>query len=331
MGRFAFLAWPTGGKSHEYQPKKNPEEYRRRFGRRSGKRRRALSASCAISSKAAESDTIKVGILHSLSGTIAIIESSLHDAELLAIEEINAKGGVIGKKLQPVIEDPQSLVQVFAEKAKKLLLERQGRRRPRLLHLGEPPIGAAGVRAEQRRAALSDALRSAGMQQELLLYRRGAEPAARRLRALDHQDAGPQEILSDRRQLHLSEGDQPRGQGAAQKHGGDDGGRGIFAARLDRVLDQHQQDRLERRATSSSPTWSATQIVAFYKQFRQFGITANDIPICTPITTEQEIAAMGAGERGRPLHLVQLLPERRHARRTSRSSSATRRNTARTR
>ena len=73
--------------------------------------------------KAAESDTIKVGILHSLSGTIAIIEQSLHNAELLAIEEINAKGGVMGKKIQPVIEDPQSLVQVFAEKAKKLLLE----------------------------------------------------------------------------------------------------------------------------------------------------------------------------------------------------------------
>ena len=44
--------------------------------------------------EAAESDTIKVGILHSLSGTIAIIETSLHNAELLAIEEINAKGGV---------------------------------------------------------------------------------------------------------------------------------------------------------------------------------------------------------------------------------------------
>jgi len=73
--------------------------------------------------KAQDSDTIKVGILHSLSGTIAIIETSLHNAELLAIEEINAKGGVLGKKIQPVIEDPQSLVQVFAEKAKKLLLE----------------------------------------------------------------------------------------------------------------------------------------------------------------------------------------------------------------
>src|SRR5260370_6631341 len=73
--------------------------------------------------KAAESDTIKVGILHTLSGTIAIIETSLHNAELLAIEEINAKGGVLGKKIQPVVEDPQSLVQVFADKAKKLLLE----------------------------------------------------------------------------------------------------------------------------------------------------------------------------------------------------------------
>ncbi len=52
--------------------------------------------------KAEEGDTIKVGILHSLSGTIAIIEKSLHDAELLAIEEINAKGGVMGKKLEPV-------------------------------------------------------------------------------------------------------------------------------------------------------------------------------------------------------------------------------------
>src|SRR5258705_12135830 len=73
--------------------------------------------------KAAEGDTIKVGILHSLSGTIAIIEKSRHDAELLAIEEINAKGGVLGKKIEPVIEDPQSMVQVFNEKAKKLLLE----------------------------------------------------------------------------------------------------------------------------------------------------------------------------------------------------------------
>ena len=49
--------------------------------------------------QAQEGPTIKVGILHSLSGTIAIIERSLHNAELLAIEEINANGGVLGKQL----------------------------------------------------------------------------------------------------------------------------------------------------------------------------------------------------------------------------------------
>ena len=49
--------------------------------------------------KAQESDTIKIGILHSLSGTIAIIETSLHNAELLAIEEINAKGAFSARNL----------------------------------------------------------------------------------------------------------------------------------------------------------------------------------------------------------------------------------------
>jgi urea transport system substrate-binding protein len=68
---------------------------------------------------------IKVGILHSLSGTMAISETSLRDAELMAIEEINAKGGVLGKKLVPVIEDGASDWPTFAEKAKKLLLSDQ--------------------------------------------------------------------------------------------------------------------------------------------------------------------------------------------------------------
>ncbi len=66
-------------------------------------------------------DTIKVGVLHSLSGTMAISEVSVKDAELLAIEEINAKGGVLGKKLVPVVEDGASDWPTFAEKAQKLI------------------------------------------------------------------------------------------------------------------------------------------------------------------------------------------------------------------
>jgi urea transport system substrate-binding protein len=66
-------------------------------------------------------DTIKVGILHSLSGTMAISEVSVRDAELLAIEEINAKGGVLGKKIEAKVEDGASDWPTFAEKAQKLI------------------------------------------------------------------------------------------------------------------------------------------------------------------------------------------------------------------
>jgi urea transport system substrate-binding protein len=66
---------------------------------------------------------VKVGILHSLTGTMAISETSLKDAELLAIEEINAAGGVLGKKIVPIVEDPESkFTTEFPNKAKKLLL-----------------------------------------------------------------------------------------------------------------------------------------------------------------------------------------------------------------
>jgi len=67
------------------------------------------------------SDTIKVGILHSLSGTMAISEQSVVDAEQLAIEEINAAGGVLGKQIQPIVEDGASDWPTFAEKARKLI------------------------------------------------------------------------------------------------------------------------------------------------------------------------------------------------------------------
>ncbi|HLF04187.1 MAG TPA: transporter substrate-binding protein, partial [Dehalococcoidia bacterium] len=66
-------------------------------------------------------ETIKVGVLHSLSGTMSISETAVRDATLLAIEEINASGGVMGKKLVPTIEDGASDWPTFAEKARKLL------------------------------------------------------------------------------------------------------------------------------------------------------------------------------------------------------------------
>src|SRR6187455_1543624 len=71
----------------------------------------------------AQGGTVKVGVLHSLSGTMAISEVSLRDVCMMAFDEINAKGGVMGKKIEPVIVDPASNWDLFAEKAKQLLLQ----------------------------------------------------------------------------------------------------------------------------------------------------------------------------------------------------------------
>ncbi len=80
-------------------------------------------AGLTFSAMASAADTIKVGVLHSLSGTMAISETVLKDTVLMAIDEINAKGGLLGKKLEPVVVDPASNWPLFAEKAKQLLTQ----------------------------------------------------------------------------------------------------------------------------------------------------------------------------------------------------------------
>src|SRR5689334_8408884 len=85
----------------------------------------ALAATTAImgiaSSAQAAGDTIKVGVLHSLSGTMAISETTLKDTVLMMVDEQNKKGGILGKKLEAVVVDPASNWPLFAEKARELL------------------------------------------------------------------------------------------------------------------------------------------------------------------------------------------------------------------
>ena len=80
----------------------------------------AIALPIATSARAAD-DTIKVGILHSLSGTMAISETTLKDVMLMLIDEQNKKGGLLGKKLEPVVVDPASNWPLFAEKARELI------------------------------------------------------------------------------------------------------------------------------------------------------------------------------------------------------------------
>src|SRR6187402_2097446 len=79
----------------------------------------APAETAAAAAPANDTGPVKVGILHSLSGTMAISETSLKDTALMAIEEINAEGGVLGKKLEPVVVDPASNWPLFAEKARQ--------------------------------------------------------------------------------------------------------------------------------------------------------------------------------------------------------------------
>src|SRR5262249_30051988 len=80
-----------------------------------------LLLSWAVTAAAADQNSIKVGILHSLSGTMANSESVLRDTVLMLIADQNDKGGLLGRKLQPVVVDPASDWNLFAEKARDLL------------------------------------------------------------------------------------------------------------------------------------------------------------------------------------------------------------------
>jgi urea transport system substrate-binding protein len=81
----------------------------------------ALAASAFAGGPVSAEETIKVGVLHSLSGTMAISETTLKDTMLMLIEEQNKKGGLLGKKLEAVVVDPASNWPLFAEKARQLL------------------------------------------------------------------------------------------------------------------------------------------------------------------------------------------------------------------
>ena len=81
----------------------------------------AASLLLSLSTAAMAAETIKVGVLHSLSGTMAISETTLKDTVLMMIEEQNKKGGLLGKKLEAVVVDPASNWPLFAEKTRELL------------------------------------------------------------------------------------------------------------------------------------------------------------------------------------------------------------------
>ena len=85
----------------------------------------AAPAAAAAPTRTSDTGPIKVGILHSLSGTMAISETSLRDVALMTIENLNKAGGVLGRKIEPIVVDPASNWPLFAEKARQLIQKDQ--------------------------------------------------------------------------------------------------------------------------------------------------------------------------------------------------------------
>jgi urea transport system substrate-binding protein len=243
--------------------------------------------------RAEEGPTIKVGILHSLSGTVAIIERSLHNAELLAIEEINAKGGIKGKKIEPVIEDAQSLVQVFAEKAKKLLLE-------------DRVVAVLGCYTSASRQSVIPVFEQYN---GVLMYPTFYEAQECSYNCF-YTCQVPSQQLDDyvpwiikelgRKRFYLIGANYiyPKEtnrevKALLQKYGGQ-----TVAEEYSPLGSTEFSTNINKITSSGADVVFSDlvgdQIVAFYKQYRGFGINANDIPICSSVTTEQENVAMGA-------------------------------------
>jgi len=241
--------------------------------------------------KAAAGDTIKVGILHSLSGTIAIIERSLHNAELLAIDEINAAGGVMGKMIEPVIEDTQSMVQVFADKAKKLILE-------------DKVVAVLGCYTSASRQSVLPVFEQYN---NVLLYPTlyEAQECSKNCfytgcvpnQQLDDfvpwliENVGPKFYMIGSNYIYPKETNREV-KALLKAHGGIDVGEEYaplghteFSTNINKIVAK-KPDVVFSDLVGDS-------VIAFYKQFAGFGITADDIIIATPITTEQETIAMG--------------------------------------
>jgi urea transport system substrate-binding protein len=136
----------------------------------------AVAAAFGTTSVYAQQKTVKIGVLHSLSGTMAISETVLKDVALMAFDEINAKGGVMGRRSSRSSSIPRRTGR-SSPRRRASSSPGQGRGRVRLLDVGVAQVGAAGVRGAERPALLPGAVRRRGDLEERVLHRRRAEPA----------------------------------------------------------------------------------------------------------------------------------------------------------
>ena len=251
-----------------------------------------LSACGGAATPAPTSNTIKVGVLHSLSGTMSISEVSVKDATLMAIDEINASGGVLGKQLEPVIEDGASDWPTFAEKAKKLLLQDQ-------VAVVFGCWTSASRKAvlpvfEQNHGLLFYPVQYEGLEQSPNIFYTGAEPTQQIVPGVEYL------LKQGYKKIYLLGSDYvfPRTANKIIKaqlaaSGGELSGEEyvpLGGTEFSTIISKIQTAKPD----AIFNTLNGDSNVAFFKQFKDAGFTAETLPVMSVSVAEEEVRGIGA-------------------------------------
>ncbi|WP_413789589.1 urea ABC transporter substrate-binding protein [Metabacillus rhizosphaerae] len=244
------------------------------------------------SSGTVEGDTVSVGILHSLSGTMAISEVSLRDAELMAIDEINAAGGVLGKQIEPIIEDGASDWPTFAEKARKLLQQDK----VATIFGGWTSASRKAMLpvVEQNNGLLWYPVQYEGMEQSPNIFYTGATTNQQIVPAVDWM----LETVGENIFLIGSDYVFPRTANKIVNAQLEANGGKVVAEEYT-PLGHTDYNTIINKIKSAKPdvifnTLNGDSNVAFFKQLQDAGITAKDIPVVSVSVAEEEIRGIGA-------------------------------------
>jgi len=246
----------------------------------------------AAAAPAASGDTIKVGILHSLSGTMSISEVSVKDATALAIEEINAAGGVMGKKLEAIVEDGASDWPTFAEKSKKLLQQDK----VAVVFGCWTSASRKAVKPvyEQLNGLLFYPVQYEGLEQSPNIFYTGAEPSQQIVPAVDYL------LAQGKKKIYLLGSDYvfPRTANKIIKlqlgaKGGETMGEEyvpLGGTEFSTILAKIK----EAKPDAIFNTLNGDSNVAFFKQFKDAGYSAETLPVLSVSVAEEEVRGIGA-------------------------------------
>ncbi|WP_433532772.1 urea ABC transporter substrate-binding protein [Micromonospora sp. CA-263727] len=236
-------------------------------------------------------DTVKVGLLNSLSGTMAISEVTVRDSIMLAIEEINAAGGVLGKKIQPVGEDGASDWPTFAEKAEKLI--REDRVAAVFGCWTSASRKAVKPVFEKNKALLFYPVQYEGLEQSPYIFYTGATTNQQIVPGLDYLKA------QGARSLYLVGSDYvfPRTANKIIKAYAQANGMTVLGEDY-APLGSTEFGTITNKVKSSGAdavfnTLNGDSNVAFFKEYKSAGLTAASMPVVSVSIAEEEVKSIG--------------------------------------